>query len=593
MATEARNTQQQDQLADHQSTQAQPSANGPEGHEPEKHHVDQPQAEAVHAAKPDIKPAAAGPPAMLQPQPQPYVTKDPLFGEIVLFSTTENEPYAAVKAGTRVVTAPIDSQEFRVMVARKTYESGKAIPSKSALNKTVHAYRYLALFSPHKFPIDIRCAMLGNAIYIDSGDLSGNRVKITADGWKVEASELAPPFFRRPGGMLSLPMPENGGSIETLGRFLNLQKRKEDYLKLIVGWLVDALYPGGPYTMLVLNGPQGSAKSTTLRILRDLIDPAEAVMLSLPRSERDMFIAASKMYQLSYDNVSELKDNLSDAFCRMTNDGAFRTRKLYTNLDEIIIKLRRPVIFNGISNFARQNDFMDRALFLELSTIHESRRRTEGNLLSDWQKARPQVLGALYDLVAVGLRNRDTVKVQNLPRMADSARWITAVESEGLWENGSFLDAYQNNRQGVVDLALESDPVAVGILNLMKERHSWSDTCTTLLEDLRKVTPPGLKKLQDFPKAPNKLKDRLTRLEGFLATRGLRIDRERTSQRRLVTLSWAEFEKEAAAVIDPSELAPGQDFTGAYEMRRDAAVNASTASHDDATEDIKLEEGVV
>ena len=592
MTIETRNNQPQDQLADHQSTQAQPSANVPEGPEPERHRVDQPQAEAVYAAKPDIQPAVADPPAMMQPQPQPYATEDPLFGEIVLFSTTENEPYAAVKAGKRVVTAPTDSQEFRVMVARAIYEDSGSIPSKKALNETVHDYRYQALLSPHKLPIDTRCAMLDDAIYIDPGDLSGNRVKITADGWVIEASALSPPFFRRPGGMLSLPMPENGGSIESLDRFLNLQNRKQDYLKLIVGWLVDSLYPGGPYTMLVLNGPQGSAKSTTLRILRDLIDPAEAAMPSLPKSERDMFIAGSKMYLLSYDNVSELKDNLSDAFCRMINDGTFRTRKLYTNLDEIIIKLRRPVIFNGISHFARQNDFMDRAIFLELPTIHESQRRTEGNLLSDWKKARPQVLGALYDLVAVGLRNRDTVKVQNLPRMADSARWITAVESEGLWGNGSFLDAYQNNRQGMVDLTLESDPVAVGILNLMDDRAGWAGTSTALLEELRQVTPEDLRKLKEFPKASNVLSNRLMRLEGFLATRGLRIDRERTTQQRLVTLSWTEFEKEVAAAIDPPELAPGQDFTGEYEETQ-SAVAIAAASADGATEDIKFEEGVV
>jgi len=591
MTIETRNTQPQDQLADHQSMQAQPSTNVPEGPEPERQHAVPSQADAVHAVEPDVK-LAVVPKAIIEPQGQPYVTEDPLFGQIVLFSTTENEPYAAVKAGTRVVTAPIDSQEFRVMVARKTYESGKAIPSKKELNKTVHNYHYRALLSQHKFPIDTRCAMLGDAIYIDPGDTSGSRIKITADGWVIEPSNLAPPFFRRPGGMLSMPMPEKGGAIETLAKFLNLQNRKEDYFKLIVGWLVDALYPGGPYMMLVLNGPQGSAKSTTLRILRDLIDPAEAAMPSLPKSERDMFIAGSKMYLLSYDNVSELKDNLSDAFCRMINDGTFRTRKLYTNLDEIIIKLRRPVIFNGISHFVRQNDFMDRAIFLELPTIHESQRRTEGNLLSEWKKVRPQVLGALYDLVAVGLHNRDKVKLQNLPRMADSARWIAAVENEGLWHKGSFLDAYQDNRQGMVDLTLESDPVAVGILKLMNDRPEWSGTSTVLLDELRQVTPAGLRKLKEFPRASNTMSNRLTRLEGFLATRGLKIDRVRTPNTRKIVLSRAEFQKEVTALIDRPELAPGQAFTGKHEEAQ-GVVAIAAANGDGTTEGIEFEEGAV
>ncbi len=47
-------------------------------------------------------------------------------------------------------------------------------------------------------------------------------------------------------------------SIMSLASFLNLKDRSEDYFKLIVGWLLDALYPGGPYMMLVLNGPPWS-----------------------------------------------------------------------------------------------------------------------------------------------------------------------------------------------------------------------------------------------------------------------------------------------------------------------------------------------
>ena len=445
-------------------------------------------------------PEAIAPTAPAAVQRPPFVTEDTVFGEIVLFSTLEHEPYAAVKLDNRVVTAPVGSLEFKMMLAKAIYYDTGSIPSEKDLKDAVHDYTYQAFFSPFKFPIHTRCAMLDGEIHIDLGDETGDRVIIGAKGWNVVPSQLAPPFFRRPGGMLPLPRPEGGGSIKSLAKFLNLKGHSEDHLKLIVGWLVDALYPDGPYMMLVLNGPQGSAKSTTLKILRDLIDPVEGAMLSLPTSERDMFIAGSKIYLLSYDNVSELKDKLSDAFCRMINDGTFRTRKLYTNLDEIIIKLRRPVIFNGISHFVRQNDFMDRAIFIELPTIRETQRRAEGNLLAEWKKAQPQILGALYDLAAVALQNVDTVQLQRLPRMADSARWVSAAESEGIWENGSFLEAYQHNRQGMVDLTIESDPVAVGVLNLLNERSGWTGTHTDLLEKLQQVTPEGNAKAQGIPK---------------------------------------------------------------------------------------------
>ena len=511
-----------------QSTQAQADASEPADHAAEASQNVQAQGEATRAAEQVVVE-----PTPVEPS---LVVDDPLFDEIVLFSTTENEPYVALKVGSRVITAPTDSLEFEVLVAGAFYRKDGTIPSKKVLKETIHSYRYLALLSPNKFPIQTRCAMLRNAIYIDLGDATGDRVKITAEDWKIESGLLAPPFFRRPGGMLPLPRPERGGTIQTLAKFLNLHSRNQDDFKLLFGWLVDALFPGGPYTMLVLNGPQGSAKSTTLRILRDLIDPAEAAMPSLPKSERDLFIAGSKMHLLSYDNVSELKDKLSDAFCRMINHGTYRTRKLYTNLDEIIIKLRRPVIFNGISHFVRQNDFMDRAIFIELPTIHESQRRIEGNLLADWEQARPQVLGALYDRIVVALRNLETVKLPKLPRMADSARWITAAESDGFWESGSFLEEYQGNRSGIVDLTLESDPIAVAVSRLLVGQSNWRGSSTELLRALKAVATDDLQKQKDWPKAPVVLSNRLMRLEGFLTAKGINIERRRTPDKRLIIL---------------------------------------------------------
>jgi hypothetical protein len=58
--------------------------------------------------------------------------------------------------------------------------------------------------------------------------------------------------FRRPAGMLPLPLPERGGSIETLKSFLNLASRND--FVLIVAWLLATLRPGGPYPLLAISG---------------------------------------------------------------------------------------------------------------------------------------------------------------------------------------------------------------------------------------------------------------------------------------------------------------------------------------------------
>ena len=82
------------------------------------------------------------------------------------------------------------------------------------------------------------------------------------------------------------------GKIEVLEKFLNVDSMNE--FILIVGWLIGAMQPNGPFPILLLQGEQGSAKSTTARLLRSIIDPSTVALRTLPRSERDLIISASK-----------------------------------------------------------------------------------------------------------------------------------------------------------------------------------------------------------------------------------------------------------------------------------------------------------
>jgi ABC-type multidrug transport system fused ATPase/permease subunit len=90
--------------------------------------------------------------------------------------------------------------------------------------------------------------------------------------------------FRRPAGLLALPVPERGGKIADLKPFLNVASESD--FTLLVGWLVSAFNPVGPFTMLVIHGEQGSAKSTTAKLLQLLIDPNFGELRSEPRETR-------------------------------------------------------------------------------------------------------------------------------------------------------------------------------------------------------------------------------------------------------------------------------------------------------------------
>ena len=97
-----------------------------------------------------------------------------------------------------------------------------------------------------------------------SCDESWRAVEIDANGWRVV--DNPPVRFRRASGMKPLPVPEEGGSIETLRSFLNVQS-DADFV-LVVAWALAALRDRGPYPIMVLSGEQGSAKSTFSGVLR-------------------------------------------------------------------------------------------------------------------------------------------------------------------------------------------------------------------------------------------------------------------------------------------------------------------------------------
>ena len=151
--------------------------------------------------------------------------------------------------------------------------------------------------------------------------------------------------------MLPLPMPERGGSIETLASFLNLPARDDQVL--VVSWLLGALQHAGPFPLLAVAGEQGSAKTVLSKILRALIDPNVAPVRALPREERDLMIAANNGHVLAFDNLSILPGWLSDALCRLASGGSFALRQLYTDADEVLFQAARPTILNGIEESSR------------------------------------------------------------------------------------------------------------------------------------------------------------------------------------------------------------------------------------------------
>ena len=355
---------------------------------------------------------------------------------------------------------------------------------------------------------------------------------ILGDGWAVIA---APPvkFIRSP-AMQELPAPEGGESIDTLRGFLNLASAAD--FTLVVAWMVGAIAPQGPYPILLLNGEEGTAKSTSAGMLAGLVDPRAAVLRALPRDERELAIAGRYAHVLAFDNVSGLSNEMSDSLCRMAAGGGFATRELHSDDQEIVFDAQRPIIMNGISDLASRADLSDRGLHITLVPIADEARRGERKLFAEYRAARPAILGALLDAVSSAIRNGDSVELDHVERMADFCQWVAAAEPGLGWEPGTFMEAYRANRAGAVERTVEGDPVASAVAELV-ERVSlpWEGSATELLAELDLVVKEQVRALKTWPKMPGQLSRRLRRAASSLRKIGIEIeqgDRATTKDRK-------------------------------------------------------------
>jgi len=380
-------------------------------------------------------------------------------------------------------------------------------------------------------------------------------VEITPHGWQV--IDESPVRFRRSKAMLPLPTPMPGGHINQLRGFVNVD---DDTWRLVVAWLVATLRPKGPYPVLALFAEQGSGKSTTGRLLRDLVDPNAAPLRAEPSDGRDLMIAANNSWCLAYDNLSHVQPWLSDALCRLSTGGGFATRELYTDMDEIIFDSQRPVMLTSIEEVATRSDLLDRCLVVWLPTIPAERRRAEADLMAAYEKVRPQILGALLDGVATALRNLSSVKLEGLPRMADFALWASAAETAFGWEAGTFCRAYQGNRDSANEVALEASPIARPLLDLLGEGGSWSGTASELLTALETKVTDQTKRQKSWPANGRSMSGHLKRLSPNLRAAGWEVEFHREAKQRLVTIQWsskvASSAQPASQADDEGEVRP-------------------------------------
>jgi hypothetical protein len=470
-----------------------------------------------------------------------------------LFHTATGTAYADLLVDGHRETWPIRSKRFRGWLRRRYYQATGSALGAHAIRSELDLLEARAQFDAPERSVHVRVAEFNGYIYLDLADENWRAVEIGPDGWRTGSP---PVRFRRPPGMLPLPVPERGGSIDALLPFLNLSSRND--FVLVVAWLLAALRARGPYPLLAISGEQGSAKTVLSKMLKALVDPNVAPVRALPRQERELMIAANNGYLLAFDNLSGLPAWLSDALCRLASGGSFAVRQLYTDDDEVLFQAARPLLVNGIEDIVSRADLADRGIFLMLQPIREQHRCSESGLWRDFELARSRILGALLDAAVRGLQALPGIRLTRLPRMADFALWATACET-ALWPAGTFARAYDANRQAAVEASSTRTR-----WQFVSQTHGPTGEFGRERRRTSCASPPTLpvtisKKSADWPRHPGALAGRLRRAQTSLRVLGVEISfsREGRAGTRTIRIS-SRIENRATSVSTVSSVSAVQ-----------------------------------
>lgn len=451
------------------------------------------------------------------------------------FHNEHKNPFVRIENEGHYEILKVNSREFNLFLCRLFYKTQNKPIGSDSLKSVLNILSAKANFEGDLYKLHNRVTGINGAIIYDLCDKDWQGVKITEEG--VEVINHLPIAFRRYSHQLPQPLPVLGVDIREYLKYFNLKNLDSEVLLLV--WIVTCFVPDIPHTALYLHGVQGSAKSTMMRILKRLIDNSSVELLTLVTDRAELAQILSHHWLVPFDNVSEISNETSDTLCRAISGYSFSKRELFSDEDDVIFSIKRPIAINGINMIFTRPDLLERSLLVELEPISPSSRRTEKVILEQFEREKAGFLGAIFDVLSRAIKIKKSIDLSSKARMADFVEWGCAIAEAIGYDSNEFLLAYESNLQLHNEEVINSSLPAQMIIKFMIGKNEWEGTAEDLYSRLNTlVEHEGIKTNKyNWVSSPNSLGRLLNRLKPSLQHYGIIVDKKHKNRERLIFLT--------------------------------------------------------
>jgi hypothetical protein len=282
---------------------------------------------------------------------------------------------------------------------------------------------------------------------------------------------------------------------------------------------------------MLVHGSKGSAKSTFMRMLKDIVEPGKPPLLTLHYRSEEIIQQLAHNYFSVYDNTKYVPKWLSDEVCKAVTGIGQTKREIYTVDNDKVYEYKHCLVFNGINLAFSEPDVLDRSIIIHLNEIDDKDRMTEEDILQEFKILKPYILKVIFDTLPRAMGIKDDVKNRlkktgGIPRMSDYVVWAEAISQALGNKEGDFLDAYYENLSFQNQEVIESSSVAKIVFEFMEDKTEWNGSITELyliLTSMLSDKNERLTRSKGWPNSANSLSRKINELASTLKKKGIEI----------------------------------------------------------------------